>query len=107
MRFGRAAKPPNAGRHRDAAEPPPAEPQPDHELEGYLAALSPTGDPEATDPGRPFGSARVYQLRLPSGADDRVQALAEQQGIAPLTLLQNWVLQRLHQELERDGFGRR
>lgn len=74
---------------------------PDYELEGYLAALSPTGDPEATDPGRPFGSAKVYQLRLPSGAEEKVVWLAEQEGVAPLTLMQNWVLQRLHHELER------
>lgn len=104
MRFGRAK--PNSGRHRNAAPTPPAELEPDHELESYLTALLPNGDPEATDPGRPFGSAQVYQLRLPSGAEEKVQMLAEQQGMSPLTLLQGWVLQRLHQELGRQEFER-
>lgn len=105
MRFGRSAKASNSGRHRNAepaaAPSAPAELEPDHELESYLSALLPNGDPEATDPGRPFGSAQVYQLRLPSGAEEKVLMLAEQYGMSPLTMLQGWVLQRLHQELER------
>jgi hypothetical protein len=88
-----------AGRHRSPAGPPQgADLTPDHELESYLDALSPARDPEITDPGRRFGDARVYQLRLPSGADEQVQWLAQQHGTSPLTLLQGWVLQGLHRE---------
>ncbi|MGH4013006.1 MAG: hypothetical protein ACRDSL_03555 [Pseudonocardiaceae bacterium] len=88
-----------AGRHRSpAGEPQGADLTPDQELESYLDAISPARDPESTDPGRRFGSAKVYQLRLPSGAEEQVQWLAEQYGTSPLRLLQAWVLQRLHYE---------
>lgn len=105
MRFGRAAKA-ASGRHRT----PPGGPQGadltvDHEIEAYLAALSPVSDPESTDPGRRFGDAKVYQLRLPAGAEERVQWLAEKHGTSPLSLLQSWVLQRLHYEFGGDYRG--
>jgi len=91
MRFGRAAKP----RHRATAEPQGADLAPDGELDSYLAAIG----PDATDPGRSFGTAQVYQLRLPAGAGEELQRLAEQRGTAPLALIQEWVLQRLEREL--------
>lgn len=98
MRFGRSAKA-AAGRHRTPAEAPEgADLTADHEIEAYLHALSPARDPESTDPGRRFGDAKVYQLRLPCGAEEQVQWLAEQHGTSPLSLLQGWVLQRLHHE---------
>ncbi|MGH3915988.1 MAG: hypothetical protein ACRDTC_21655 [Pseudonocardiaceae bacterium] len=88
-----------SGRHRT----PPVAPQGadltlDSELESYLDAISPARDPEVTDPGRRFGSAKVYQLRLPPGAEEQVQWLAEQHGTSALRLLQGWVLQRLRYE---------
>lgn len=93
-----------SGRHRL----PPAVPQGadltlDAELESYLDAISPTRDPEVTDPGRRFGDARVYQLRLPPGAEEQVQWLAEQHGTSALRLLQGWVLQRLQYEFRTPG----
>jgi hypothetical protein len=105
MRFNRTANPANPGRHRrPLGEQEGADLAPDHEIESYLAAISPERDPEVTDPGRRFGSAKVYQLRLPSGADEKVQWLAEQRGTAPLALVQGWVLERLQHEFGRtDG----
>ncbi|HEY6422272.1 MAG TPA: hypothetical protein VIY28_03295 [Pseudonocardiaceae bacterium] len=106
MRFNRTAKPANPGRHRrPVGEEEGADLAPDHEIESYLAAISPERDPEVTDPGRRFGSAKVHQLRLPPGADEKIQWLAKQRDTAPLTLIQSWVLQRLQHEFgeaERD-----
>ena len=103
MRFGRTAKA-ASGRHRSpAGGPEGADLTADHEIEAYLDALSPARDPESTDPGRRFGDAKVYQLRLPSGAEEQVHWLAEQHGTSPLSLLQGWVLQRLHYEFGGSG----
>lgn len=91
-----------AGKHRQpAAEPAPlVTEEPDHEMEEYLAALSPTpSDPETTDPGKRFGNAQVYQVRLPAEADERLRNLAIERGTSPLALLQDWSLQRLEWEL--------
>ncbi|MGH3910670.1 MAG: hypothetical protein ACRDRM_07540 [Pseudonocardiaceae bacterium] len=99
MRFSRTAKAAASGRHRTLpGGPQGADLTADHEIESYLDAISPLRDPEGTDPGRRFGDAKVYQLRLPAGAEEQVQWLAEQHGTSPLRLLQAWVLQRLHQE---------
>jgi len=91
------------GKHRQTGPQPtipPAEDEPDHELEAYLAALAPTpSDPAITDPGKRFGTAQVYQLRLPAEADERLRGLAAERNTAPLSLLQDWVLQRLEWEL--------
>lgn len=112
MRFGRSPKPPNAkqptaGRHRSPEDRAPGDDlATDHELGSYLEAISPRRDPEITDPGRSFGNAKVYQLRLPPGAEEKVRFLAEQRGTSPLSLLQSWVLQRLHDEFGRPGDGR-
>lgn len=104
MRLRRSAKPVNPGRHRTpAGEQQGADLTPDHELESYLNAISPLRDPEITDSGRRFGDAKVYQLRLPPGAEEKIQWLAEQQGMSPLSLLQDWVLQRLHHEFGGTG----
>jgi hypothetical protein len=101
MRLGRPK--PAGGKHRQAPPPPTAElveGEPDHELEAYLAALAPTpSDPSNTDPGKRFGTAQVYQLRLPADADERLRELAAERDTAPLSLLQDWILQRLTWEL--------
>jgi hypothetical protein len=84
------------GRHRPVEVPPPQEQDaPDTELESYLAALSPDGDPESTGSGRTFGSSQVYQLRLPLMADDQLRELAAEHGSSPQSLAQEWVMQRL------------
>jgi hypothetical protein len=41
----------------------------------------------------------VYQVRLPAEADERLRNLAIERGTSPLTMLQDWVLQRLEWEL--------
>jgi hypothetical protein len=92
------------GKHRPPPPPPPPHDEvveePDHELESYLAALSPTpNDPETTDSGKRFGVAQVYQVRMPADADERLRTLAIERGTSPLALLQDWVLQRLEWEL--------
>lgn len=90
------------GKHRQAMQATPALPEgePDHELEAYLAALAPTpSDPHTTDPGKRFGNAQVHQLRLPAEAEERLRGLAIERGTSPLSLLQDWVLQRLDWEL--------
>lgn len=51
-----------------------------------------------TDPGQRLGGTQVYQLRLSASAEEKVHWLAQQHGVAPVTLLQGWVLQRLHHE---------
>jgi len=74
--------------------------EPDHELEAYLAALTPMPtDPETTDPGKRFGNAQVYQVRLPEEADEGLRNLAMERGTSPLAMLQEWCLQRLDWEL--------
>lgn len=90
------------GKHRQAMQGAPELPQrePDHELEAYLAALAPTpNDPHTTDPGKRFGNAQVHQLRLSAEADERLRGLAAERGTSPLSLLHDWVMQRLEWEL--------
>ncbi|GAB3452921.1 hypothetical protein [Actinophytocola sediminis] len=86
----------NAGRHR--TEAPEQADLPDHELESYLAALSPEGDPETTGSGRRFGGAEVYQLRLSLMANEQLRELAAHHQTSPMALAQEWVLQRLEWE---------
>jgi len=91
-----------SGKHRQAGQAAAELPEsdPDHELEAYLAALAPTpSDPHTTDPGKRFGNAQVHQLRLPAEADERLRMLATERGTSPLSLLQDWILQRLEWEL--------
>jgi hypothetical protein len=90
-------EPANAGRHRTEAHEQ-EENLPDHELESYLAALSPEGDPESTGAGRRFGGAQVYQLRLPLMANEQLRELAAYHQTSPMALAQEWVLQRLDWE---------
>jgi hypothetical protein len=88
------------GKHRPPPPPPERIEEPDHELEAYLAALSPTpSDPSTTDPGKRFGNAEVYQVRMPAEADEKLRQLAIERGTSPLALLQDWALQRLEWEL--------
>jgi hypothetical protein len=95
-----AAEAANAGRHRTEA-PEPDDQLPDEELESYLAALSPEGDPESTGSGRRFGGSQVYQLRLPLMANERLRELAAHHNTSPMALAQDWVLQRLEWESQQ------
>ena len=89
-----------AGRHRTEVQEQ-EENLPDHELESYLAALSPEGDPESTGSGRRFGASQVYQLRLPLAANERLRELAAYHRTSPMALAQEWVLQRLEWESQQ------
>lgn len=93
----KAGDPAAAGRHRTEAQPQ-EDTLPDDELESYLAALSPQGDPESTGAGRRFGGAEVYQLRLPLMANEQLRELAAHYQTSPMALAQEWVLQRLEWE---------
>lgn len=88
----------NAPRHRPDA--PQQGEQPDHELESYLAALSPEGDAETTGTGRRFGGAEVYQLRLSLMANEQLRELAAHYQTSPMALAQEWVMQRLEWEAQ-------
>ena len=90
----------NAGRHRTEGETV-EENLPDHELESYLAALSPEGDPETTGSGRRFGGSQVYQLRLSLMANEQLREIAAHNQTSPLALAQEWVMQRLEWEAQQ------
>lgn len=83
--------------------PQEAEQEPDRELESYLAAITPEGANETTDTGRRFSNAQVYQLRMPLSANEQLRWLAQERGTSPLTLVQEWVLQRLAWEARQRG----
>ncbi|WP_026425161.1 hypothetical protein [Actinokineospora inagensis] len=94
----------NTGRHRtvgQVADPRAAAETPDHELESYLAALSPDTDAETTGSGRRFGSAEVYQLRLSLMANEQLRELAAYRQTSPMALAQEWVMQRLEWEAQQ------
>jgi len=91
----------DAGRHRTEASPAEENHLPDHELESYLAALSPEGDPETTGSGRRFGGSQVYQLRLSLMANEQLKEIAAYNQTSPLALAQEWVMQRLEWEAQQ------
>jgi len=66
--------------------------QHDPELDSYLAALAPQ-----EDTGR-FGSAEVFQIRLPALRVDQLRQVAEERGTSSSALVTDWVLERLAQE---------
>jgi hypothetical protein len=76
---------------------------PDDELESYLAAISPEVDSPRSDLTGRFGSAQVFQVRLPALRIEQLRRLAEAQGVPPNSLVVDWVLERLDQE--DPGFG--
>jgi hypothetical protein len=96
-----AAEQADPGRHRTEVEQ--GEALPDRELESYLAALSPEGDPESTGSGRRFGGSQVYQLRLSLMANEQLREIAAHNQTSPLALAQEWVMQRLEWEAQQLG----
>jgi hypothetical protein len=89
----------NAGRHRNEVQP--EDQLPDEELESYLAALAPEGDPETTGSGKRFGTAEVYQLRLSLIANEQLREIAAYRQTSPMALAQEWVEQRLEWEAQQ------
>lgn len=70
----------------------------DVELDSYLAALAPETDRDATDSTGRFGSARVFQLRLPAARIEQLRRIAEDRGVSPGALAVDWVIDRLDRE---------
>lgn len=90
-------------RHRAPAPPPrrdsgPESPEPDRELDSYLAALSGAGDEHPTELTGRFGSAQVFQLRLPALRIEQLRRIAADRGVSPGALAVEWVVERLDRE---------
>ncbi|WP_104481945.1 hypothetical protein V5P93_007052 [Actinokineospora auranticolor] len=91
----------NTGRHRTVGREQAEEAVPDDELVSYLAALAPDVDNETTAPGRRFGSAEVFQLRLSLAATEQLRELAAYRQTSPMALAQEWIMQRLEWEAQQ------
>jgi hypothetical protein len=89
-------------RHRAPAPPRrssgPESPEPDRELDSYLAALSGAGDEHSTELTGRFGSAQVFQLRLPALRIEQLRRIAADRGVSPGALAVEWVVERLDRE---------
>ena len=77
---------------------PGAEEHHDPELDSYLAALSVDPDQHATELTGRFGSAQVFQLRLPALRIEQLRRIAEERGVSPGALAVDWVVERLDRE---------
>src|SRR6201991_3245913 len=88
-------------RHRAPApprrDPVPEPPEPDRELDSYLAALT-GGDEHSTELTGRFGSAQVFQLRLPALRIEQLRRIAADRGVSPGALAVDWVIERLNRE---------
>jgi hypothetical protein len=69
----------------------------DGELTSYLAALSGDGQGATELTGR-FGSAQVFQLRLPALRIEQLRRIAADRGVSPGALAVDWVIERLNRE---------
>ncbi|MCW0215888.1 MAG: hypothetical protein OJJ54_21255 [Pseudonocardia sp.] len=89
-----------AGRDRPASPPEaPADLEPhDPELDSYLAALAPSAEPGASELTGRFGSAQVFQIRLPALRIEQLRHVAADRGTSPAALVVDWVIERLEQE---------
>lgn len=70
----------------------------DPELDSYLAALAPQADPDATELTGRFGSAQVFQVRLPALRIEQLRRISEERGVSPGALVVDWVIDRLDRE---------
>lgn len=78
--------------------PGPAPDAHDPELDSYLAALAPGAEEHATELTGRFGSAQVFQLRLPALRIEQLRRIAEERGVSPGALAVDWVVERLDRE---------
>jgi hypothetical protein len=90
-------------RHRAVDARPGDDSQPEDELESFLAAISPEADCSASELTGRFGSAQVFQVRLPALRIEQLRRLAQAKGLPPTSLVVDWVIERLDQE--DPGFG--
>lgn len=98
---------PRRSRHRSPAAPP-SRPVPDTHVDGvleedthldsYLAALAPGGEEHPTELTGRFGSAQVFQLRLPALRIEQLRRIAQERGVSPGALAVDWVIERLDRE---------
>jgi hypothetical protein len=70
----------------------------DGDLDSYLAALSAGDDEHPTELTGRFGSAQVFQLRLPALRIEQLRRMAEERGVSPGALAVDWVIDRLDRE---------
>ncbi|GEL25608.1 hypothetical protein PSU4_45620 [Pseudonocardia sulfidoxydans NBRC 16205] len=70
----------------------------DHELDSYLAALAPEPPEGVTESTGRFGTAQVFQLRLPPLRVEQLRRLAAERGVSPGALALDWVVERLDRE---------
>lgn len=70
----------------------------DGDLDSYLAALSPADAEHPTELTGRFGSAQVFQLRLPALRIEQLRRIAAERGVSPAALAMDWVIDRLDRE---------
>jgi hypothetical protein len=98
-------------RHRAPAARPEADAQIDAALAGegdldsYLAALSTADAEHPTELTSRFGSAQVFQLRLPALRIEQLRRVAAERGVSPGALAVDWVIDRLDREAAETGTG--
>ena len=91
-------------RHRAPAVRPEADAQidaalaGDGDLDSYLAALSTADAEHPTELTGRFGSAQVFQLRLPGLRIEQLRRIAAERGVSPGALAVDWVIDRLDRE---------
>lgn len=83
---------------RSRRRPEPGPDAHDPELDSYLAALAPGGEERPTELTGRFGSAQVFQLRLPALRIEQLRRIAEERGVSPGALAVDWVIDRLDRE---------
>lgn len=67
------------------------------DLDSYLAALSADSEHPTELTGK-FGTAQVFQLRLPALRTEQLRRIAQERGVSPGALVVEWVLERLDVE---------
>jgi hypothetical protein len=70
----------------------------DGDLDSYLAALSTADAEHPTELTGRFGSAQVFQLRLPGLRIEQLRRIAAERGVSPGALAVDWVIDRLDRE---------
>ncbi len=96
-------------RHRAPAARPEADAQMDAALAGdgdldaYLAALATADAEHPTELTGRFGSAQVFQLRLPALRIEQLRRIAAERGVSPGALAVDWVIDRLDREATETG----
>ena len=70
----------------------------DGDLDSYLAALSTADAEHPTELIGRFGSAQVFQLRLPALRIEQLRRIAAERGVSPGALAVDWVIDRLDRE---------